>query len=109
MPSIFVAVPIVRVRPYGIFGFGFIRQRTETSTGGMLSDLSNDDIGYSVGGGVTFISSRRAGVRGDLRRFKVRKADGISFKRLTVGLVLGGLDELCRAQLSVPIRFRRAL
>ena len=27
MPSIFVAVPINRLRPYGIFGFGFIRQR----------------------------------------------------------------------------------
>ncbi len=90
MPSIFVAVPIDRVRPYGIFGFGFIRQRTETSTGGLLSDLSDDDIGYSVGGGVTVYVSRRVGVRGDLRHFKVRTSDGISFKRFTVGLVLGG-------------------
>jgi Outer membrane protein beta-barrel domain len=90
MPSIFVAVPIDRVRPYGIFGFGFIRQRTEASTGGLLSDLSDDDIGYSVGGGVTVYVSRRVGIRGDLRRFKVRTSDGISFKRFTVGLVLGG-------------------
>ena len=90
MPSIFVAVPIDRVRPYGIFGFGFIRLRTEASTGGLLSDLSDDDIGYSVGGGVTVYLSRRVGVRGDLRRFKVRTSDGISFNRFTVGLVLGG-------------------
>ena len=90
MPSIFVAVPIDRVRPYGIFGFGFIRQRTETSSGGLLSNLSEDDLGYSVGGGVTFHFARHVGVRGDLRHFKVRKADGISFRRLTVGLVLGG-------------------
>ena len=90
MPSIFVAVPIGRVRPYGIFGFGFIRQRTEASEGGLFSDLSDDDIGYSVGGGVTFQFARSAGVRGDLRHFKVRKSDGISFQRLTVGLVLGG-------------------
>jgi opacity protein-like surface antigen len=89
MPSIFVAVPISRLRPYGIFGFGFIRQRTETS-GGLFSDLSDDDIGYSVGGGVIYQFARHAGVRGDLRRFKVRKADGISFQRLTIGLVLGG-------------------
>lgn len=89
MPSIFVAVPINKVRPYGIFGFGFIRQRTETS-GGIFSDLSDDDIGYSVGGGVTFKFARHAGVRGDLRHFKVRKADGISFQRLMVGIVLGG-------------------
>lgn len=90
MPSIFVAVPISRLRPYGIFGFGFIRQRTEASTGGVLSSLSDDDIGYSVGGGITYQFARRAGVRGDLRHFKVRKADGISFQRLLVGLVLGG-------------------
>ena len=90
MPSIFVAVPISRLRPYGIFGFGFIRQRTAASTGSIFSDLSDDDIGYSVGGGVTYQFARRAGVRGDLRRFKVRKADGISFQRLMVGIVLGG-------------------
>lgn len=90
MPSIFVAVPINKLRPYGIFGFGFIRQRPESSAGGVFSNLSDDDIGYSVGGGITYQFARRAGVRGDLRRFKVRKADGISFQRLMVGLVLGG-------------------
>ena len=90
MPSIFVAVPVSRLRPYGIFGFGFIRQRTAASTGGIFTGLSEDDIGYSVGGGLTYQFARRAGVRGDLRHFKVRKADGISFQRLMVGLVLGG-------------------
>jgi len=90
MPSIFVTVPISRVRPYGIFGFGFIRQRTETSEGGIFTNLSNDDVGYSVGGGITFQFARRVGVRGDLRHFKVRKSDGISFQRLMVGMVLGG-------------------
>jgi hypothetical protein len=90
MPSIFVAVPISRLRPYGIFGFGFIRQRPDQSAGGIFSDLSDDDVGYSVGGGITFQFARHAGVRGDLRRFKVRKADGISFQRFTIGIVLGG-------------------
>lgn len=90
MPSIFVALPINRVRPYGIFGFGFIRQRTESTQGGVLANLSDNDIGYNVGGGVTFHFARSAGVRVDLRHFKVRKADGISFQRLTFGLVLGG-------------------
>ena len=90
MPSIFVAVPIDRFRPYAIFGFGFIRQRTDATPGGVFANLSDDDIGYNVGGGLTFQFARHAGVRGDLRHFKVRKADGISFQRLMVGLVLGG-------------------
>ena len=90
IPSVFVAVPVNRVRPYGIFGFGFIRQRTEQTPGGVLANLSDNDIGYSIGGGVTFQFARYAGVRADLRRFKVRKADGLSFQRFLVGVVLGG-------------------
>ena len=90
MPSIIIGIPINRIRPYGIFGFGFIRQRTEASKGGLFSSLSNDDVGYSAGGGVTVYLTRSVGVRGDLRHFKVRQSDGISFQRFTIGLVLGG-------------------
>jgi hypothetical protein len=90
MPSIFVAVPISRVRPYGIFGFGFIRVRAEGAPGGLFSGLSDDDVGYSVGGGATFQFARHVGVRGDLRHFRVRTADGISFRRFLVGVVFGG-------------------
>jgi hypothetical protein len=90
IPSVFVAVPVNKIRPYGIFGFGFIRQRTEQTTGGVLANLTDDDIGYSIGGGVTYQFARHAGVRADLRRFKVRTANGLSFQRFLVGVVLGG-------------------
>jgi hypothetical protein len=90
IPSVFVAVPIAKVRPYAIFGFGFIRQRNEQTTGGILANLSDNDIGYSIGGGLTYQFARAAGVRADLRRFKVRTANGLSFQRFLVGVVLGG-------------------
>jgi hypothetical protein len=90
MPSVLATVPAGPVRPYGVFGFGFIRQRTQTSEGGILSNLSDNDIGYCIGGGVTLRFARHAGVRADLRRFKVRTSDGLSFNRFMVGLVLGG-------------------
>jgi opacity protein-like surface antigen len=90
MASIFVMVPIDKVKPYGIFGYGFIRQRTESSVGGVFSGLSNNDVGYAAGGGVTYQFVRYAGVRADLRHFKVRKANGLSFQRFLVGIVLGG-------------------
>ena len=89
MPSIFFAIPAGNVRPYGIFGFGFIRQRHGDDEG-LFADLTDDDVGYSVGAGATFYFARQVGIRGDLRRFKLRTSDGISFKRFTVGLVLGG-------------------
>jgi hypothetical protein len=89
MASILVTVPTRVVRPYVVFGYGFIRQRTESSTGSVLSNLSNNDVGYSAGGGVTVKFSKVAGVRADLRHFKVRKSEGLSFQRFTVGIVLG--------------------
>ena len=90
MASVFITVPVKKLRPYGIFGFGFIRERTEASLGGVLTSLSNKDVGYSAGGGVTYRFARSAGVRGDLRHFKVRTSNGVSFQRLLVGIVLGG-------------------
>ena len=88
MPSIFVSVPISRFKPYGIFGFGFIIQRTGDDDG-LFSTLSNEDIGYSAGGGLTIQVARRVGVRTDFRHFKVRQSDGLSFHRLMFGVVLG--------------------
>jgi opacity protein-like surface antigen len=90
MASVMLAAHAGPVRPYGVFGYGFIRQRTEASTGSVLSNLSNNDVGYNLGAGVTYKFSKGAGVRVDLRHFKVRKADGLSFQRLMVGIVLGG-------------------
>jgi Outer membrane protein beta-barrel domain len=88
MPSIFVEAPISRVKPYGIFGFGFIVQRTG-SDDDLFSTLSDEEIGYSAGGGVTFQISPRFGVRGDFRHFKVRQSDGLSFQRMMFGVVIG--------------------
>jgi hypothetical protein len=90
MPSIYVAIPISRVRPYGIFGFGLIRARREANSGAAFTNVTDNDFGYNIGGGVTLMFAEHAGVRADLRRFKVRASDGISFHRFTVGLVLGG-------------------
>jgi opacity protein-like surface antigen len=90
MAGVMVAARIGPVRPYGVFGYGFIRQRTEESMGSALSNLSNNDVGYNAGGGVIYKFSGAAGVRADFRHFKVRKADGLSFQRLMVGIILGG-------------------
>jgi hypothetical protein len=90
MPALFVQVPIGPVRPYGIFGFGFLRQRTSESEGGLLANVTSDDVGFSVGGGVIVKFAAHAGVRADLRHFKVRTSDGFSFQRFLVGFVIGG-------------------
>ena len=87
MPSVFVSVPISRFKPYGIFGFGFIIQRTGDDDDGLFSTLSNEDIGYSAGGGVTFQVSRRFGVRG---RFPALQGPPVGRAQLSADDVRGG-------------------
>lgn len=91
MANVMVAVPVGPTRPYGVFGLGFLRQRRETSTEGIFENISDKDIGYDAGGGLIYKFAPAIGVRADLRHFKVRKANGLSFNRFMVGLVLGGL------------------
>jgi opacity protein-like surface antigen len=90
MANVTVTVPVGPTRPYGVVGLGFIRQRRETSTEGILENISDKDIGYDVGGGVIYKFASAVGVRADLRHFKVRKSNGLSFNRFLVGVVLGG-------------------
>ena len=90
MANLQLVIPAGAVRPYGVFGIGFIRQRFEASTGGIFEDLSSKDVGYDLGGGVVYLIGSHFGVRGDLRHFKIRKADGLRFKRFLVGIVLSG-------------------
>jgi opacity protein-like surface antigen len=89
MPSIFVMVPVGRVRPYGIVGFGLIRQTPDRALSELFANISDNDFGYSIGGGVTYQFARRAGVRGDLRHFKARASNGIT-SAVPGGIVLGG-------------------
>ena len=88
MPSIFVAVPVNRVRPYGIFGFGFIRQRTDDNARRVFVEPSDDDIGYSVGGGVTFQFARTPACEETCGISKSARPTGMSFQRFLVGIVL---------------------
>ena len=90
MASVYAAVPLDVVRPYAIFGYGFIRQRTDESSGSAISELSNNDVGYNIGAGVTLRFAKHAGVRADFRHFKVRTSAGLSYQRFMVGIVLGG-------------------
>ena len=90
MANLSVVIPAGAFRPYGTIGYGFIRERTETSEGGFLSDLSSKDLGYNMGGGFILRLARSVGIRGDFRRFTVRHPEGVRFNRVTGGIVLGG-------------------
>jgi len=56
------------IRPYGSGGIGLIRSRVDG--GGLFNDLSSNDLGINVGGGVYGYINDRVGIRGDLRYFR---------------------------------------
>src|SRR4051812_40292142 len=73
MGNVVVGVPVggqhgPGVRPYGSGGIGLIRSRV--SGGGLFNDLSSNDFGVDVGGGVLGYINDHVGVRGDVRYFR---------------------------------------
>lgn len=86
------------VRPYAVGGVGLLRQRVN-SANAFFNDVSRNDMGFDLGGGVIGFFSDNVGVRGDLRYFRKLKSgsndqnsldifdvDSLSFWRGTVGV-----------------------
>ncbi len=56
-------------RPFGLIGFGLVKQRVEVSAVNEVDnvDVSNNDFGFNVGGGVMGFFNSNVGLRGDVR------------------------------------------
>jgi opacity protein-like surface antigen len=80
-------LPLGRLNPYVSGGIGLMRQRTSASLPGFLNDITDNDFGYSFGGGAWVMFTDHIGLRGDLRYFQIKKADGFNFGRGYGGLV----------------------
>lgn len=102
MGSVIVGIPIggtsgVGVRPYGTAGIGLMRANVNFES--LFQDLSSNDLGVNVGGGV-HVFFGGLGVRGDVRYFRgVQKEedagvpdfsdfglDDFDFWRATIGI-----------------------
>jgi hypothetical protein len=86
------------VRPYAVGGIGLLRQRV-TSANSFFNDVSRNDMGFDLGGGVVGFFNDNTGVRGDVRYFRKLKSgsstdnlddifdvDTFSFWRASVGV-----------------------
>jgi opacity protein-like surface antigen len=70
MGNVIAGIPIggqsgAGIRPFGLIGFGLIKQRAEASEAGI--DISENDFGFNVGGGVMGFFTTNVGLRGDIR------------------------------------------
>jgi opacity protein-like surface antigen len=74
MANVLVGAPIggqtgPGVRPYASGGFGLIRSHVSGGTT-LFNDLTTNDFGLNIGGGVQGFFNDRVGIRGDIRYFR---------------------------------------
>lgn len=63
------AAPGSGFRPYASAGVGLIRASVSSATG-LFNDLSTNDLGINIGGGIGAQFTDNVGLRGDLRYFR---------------------------------------
>jgi opacity protein-like surface antigen len=73
MANVLVGIPVggqtgPGFRPYGSGGVGLIRSHVDG--GDFFDDLSTNDFGFNVGGGVQGFFNDNIGIRGDIRYFR---------------------------------------
>ncbi len=101
MGSLIIGIPVggqsgVGIRPYGLFGVGLLRRHIEFRQ--VFDDLSTNDFGYNLGGGVMGFITDVFGIRAEYRYFRNLKSDGegfpffelstFNFSRASIGIVL---------------------
>jgi len=75
MGNLLISAPPGRgVRPYGSAGLGLIRSNV-SSVGDFFDDVTRNDLGVNVGGGVNGQFTDNVGIRGDLRYFRALEDD----------------------------------
>ena len=85
--SVLVGLPLGVFHPYASAGLGLMRRTTSVTPSTLLNDITDDDFGYSVGGGAWTMFSPTVRIRGDVRFFEVRKTDGFNFGRAYGGVI----------------------
>jgi opacity protein-like surface antigen len=63
------APPGSGIRPYGSAGLGLIRAQI-SSAAGLFNDMSTNDFGFNIGGGLNGQFNDNIGIRGDIRYFR---------------------------------------
>jgi opacity protein-like surface antigen len=91
------------VAPFVSGGVGLIRANV-TDVEGLVEDLSRNDFGMNVGGGVNAMFSSNAGVRGDIRYFRSFKEEDTDDNFPDFGVDLSDFN-FWRASVGVVLRW----
>jgi opacity protein-like surface antigen len=96
MSNLMLVVPAGPIRPYGVIGLGLIRPHNEFNANGL--DLSDNALGYDIGGGVNIFLTRGVGIRGDVRHLH-------TLQDITLGVLSEEKLDFWRGSAGVTFRF----
>lgn len=104
MPSLIIGVPIGGqtgggVRPYFTAGMGLVRRQVDFLD---VLDISQNDLAYSLGGGVMGFVSDTIGFRGDFKYFRNFQVDEFSLGNIDL---TRGTFNFSRGSLGIVFRF----
>ena len=96
MSNLMVVIPAGPIQPYGIIGLGLMRSHAQFNTSSL--SLSNNSLGWDIGGGLNIFLAHSIGVRGDIRRLK-------TLQDVTLGVFGNDKVEFWRASAGLVFRF----
>lgn len=104
VPSLVLGVPLggqkgPGFRPFVLAGAGLVRRNLDV---GSLTSFSQNDLAYTLGGGVMGFFSDHIGIRGDIRYFRNFRVDDI---RLGDVDIERGTFDFSRATAGIVFRF----
>jgi len=96
MTNLMVVIPAGPVRPYGIVGLGLIRPHAQLNSS--LTDVTQNTLGYDIGGGINIFILHSLGLRGDIRHMH-------TLQDITLGFFQNQPLDFWRASGGVTFRF----
>lgn len=92
------------VRPYAVGGLGILRERID-SANEFFDDVSTNDWGFNLGGGVVGFVSDNVGIRGDVRYFRALREDTENDRGTDLDIFDVDSLDFWRATIGVSFRF----
>jgi hypothetical protein len=96
MSNLMLIIPAGPIRPYGIVGLGLIRPHGQFNSS--LTDVSQNTLGYDIGGGINIFFLHSLGLRGDVRHMH-------TFQDVTLGVFQSQPLDFWRGSVGVTFRF----
>ena len=100
MGDFMLAPKISIVQPFGVLGIGVIK--TKVNDGIVATDNSENDIGWSIGGGLIVYVNKHIGLKGDLRYY--RSFSALELLNIELGQDRNNID-FGRAGFGVVLKF----